>query len=154
MQDAIQVRRGVPADAAVVMEFNRRLAWETEHLALEPAILEAGVRAVLADPRLGEYWVAEAGGEVVGQCSVTYEWSDWRNGVFWWMQSVYVASAWRRRGVFQALMEEVRREAEAVGAIGLRLYVERENEAAQAVYRRRGFVETPYRLFERPLGGK
>lgn len=152
MQDAIRVRRGGPTDAVVVMEFNRQLAWETEHLALEPAVLEAGVRAVLADPRLGEYWLAEAGGEVVGQCSVTYEWSDWRNGVFWWMQSVYVASIWRRRGVFQALMEEVRKAAQAAGAIGLRLYVERENGVAQAVYRRQGFKETPYRLFERTFG--
>jgi ribosomal protein S18 acetylase RimI-like enzyme len=154
MQDAIRVRRGGVADAAKVIEFNRQLAWETEHLALDPATLDAGVRAVLADSRLGEYWLAEGGGEVVGQCSVTYEWSDWRNGVFWWMQSVYVASAWRRRGVFQALMEEVRREAQAAGAIGLRLYVERENGVAQAVYRRQGFMETPYRLFERALGGE
>ena len=147
----------------MVTEFNLRLAWETEHKRLDPGVVGAGVAAVLGDARKGIYFVAELapgaegpegggpGSRVVGQCSVTYEWSDWRNGDFWWLQSVYVAAPWRRRGVFQALFEHVRQAAAAAGAVGLRLYVEENNEAAQATYRRHGMTRTAYQVFEREL---
>ena len=151
----VTIRPARPTDAAVVIDFNLRLAWETEHRRLDPGVLGAGVAAVLADIRKGVYFVAEAGGgsggepaRVVGQCSVTYEWSDWRNGDFWWLQSVYVDADWRRQGVFRALFDHVRAAAVASRAAGLRLYVEENNVSAQATYRRHGMHPTAYRVFE------
>src|SRR4051794_33001385 len=99
------IRPAGPADLAAVVEFNRRLAAETEGKALDPDLLVPGVRAVLADAHRGRYFVADAGGAVCGQVGVTLEWSDWRNGWFWWIQSVYVDAAHRRRGVFRRLFE-------------------------------------------------
>src|SRR5262249_21771908 len=101
----LTIRRSRPADAAVVADFNRRLAEESEGKTLDGAALAEGVRAVLADPARGLYFLAERGGEVVGQLMVTYEWSDWRNGWIWWIQSVYVRADARRQGVFRALYE-------------------------------------------------
>src|SRR5262245_25952289 len=132
----LSVRAAVPADAAVIAEFNRRLALETEHKALDPATLAAGVAAALADPDRARYFVAEDGGAVVGQLMLTREWSDWRNGWIWWIQSVYVSHEARRRGAFRALYEHARAAGVAEGVVGLRLYVEQDNHAAQEVYRR------------------
>ena len=101
------VRAATPADAPLVIEFNRRLAEESEGKTLDPAVLGPGVRAALADPRKALYFLAEAEGSVAGQMMVTYEWSDWRNGWLWWIQSVYVRPEARRRGVFRALFEHV-----------------------------------------------
>src|SRR4051794_30784856 len=101
------LRRAVPADAPVVVEFNRLLAQESEGKALDPAVLSAGVAAALADPARGLYFLAEQDGQVLGQILITTEWSDWRNGWFWWIQSVYVRPEARRRGVFRALFEHV-----------------------------------------------
>lgn len=150
------IRRATPADAGVIVEFNRLLAWESEHKRLDPAVLLAGVRAVLADPHKGFYTVAERDGEVVGQVLVTYEWTDWRNGWYWWVQSVYVRADARRGGVFAALYRHLEAAAEADPAvIGLRLYVERENAAARAAYRKLGLAEEPYFLMGRyPLPGR
>lgn len=152
----LHIRRATPADAATVAEFNARLAWETEGKRLDPRTLAAGVAAVLADPAKGFYTVAERGGEVVGQVLVTYEWTDWRNGWYWWVQSVYVRADARRGGVFRALYRHLEAAAEADPAVvGLRLYVERENTAAQAVYRSLGMAEEPYHLMGRyPLPGR
>jgi GNAT superfamily N-acetyltransferase len=145
------IRRAVPADAATVVEFNQRLARETEGKALDPAVLAAGVAAALADPQVkGPYFLAVEGGTAVGQLGLTFEWSDWRNGWWWWIQSVYVVPEARGRGVFRALYEHVadlaRRDP---GVAGLRLYVERDNHAAQQTYRRLGMAASPYLLFER-----
>src|SRR5688572_24082339 len=124
----LHIRRATPADESVVAAYNAALAWETERKRLDPEILGAGVRAVLADPAKGFYTLAELAREVVGQVMVTYEWSDWRNGWFWWVQSVYVREDARRHGVFRALFTDLRKRAEAdPTVIGLRLYVEREN---------------------------
>ena len=101
-----------------------------------------------ADEDLGRYYVAERGGEVVGCLMVTYEWSDWRNGTFWWIQSVYVTPSARRTGTFRRLYTTVRETALAGGACGLRLYVERDNRGAQATYASLGMVTTPYLLLE------
>jgi GNAT superfamily N-acetyltransferase len=145
----ISLRRAAEADAPVVAEFNARLARETESLELERARLEAGVRAVLADPGKGFYLVAERAGEVVGQLMITREWSDWRNGEFWWIQSVYVRADARNSGVFRLLYERIEAEARAAGNIcGLRLYVERHNTNAQATYKKVGMAHTAYDLFE------
>jgi ribosomal protein S18 acetylase RimI-like enzyme len=146
----IEVRRATPADAAVIVEYNRRLARETEGKELDLAVLSAGVAAALADPARALYFVAEDGGEVVGQLMVTTEWSDWRNGWMWWIQSVYVRADARRSGVFRGLYEHLVAAARRDPAvIGLRLYVERENHAAQETYSRLGMSRTEYLLFER-----
>src|SRR5215471_576165 len=95
------VRPALLTDAGVICEFNRRLAKETENKDLDAATLKAGVAAVLGDPLKGGYYVAEDDqGQIVGQLGVTFEWSDWRNGNFWWIQSVYVTAQARRHGVF------------------------------------------------------
>jgi len=96
------VRPANLSDADVIVDFNARLAQETEHLTLDPALLALGVQAVLADPAKGRYWLAQTDGRIIGQISLTYEWSDWRNGWFWWIQSVYVLAEYRRLGVFRA----------------------------------------------------
>jgi GNAT superfamily N-acetyltransferase len=139
------IRPAEPKDAPVVAEFNRLLAWETEHKTLDPEVLGRGVARLLADPARGFYLVAEEGGEVVGQLMATFEWSDWRDGWFWWVQSVYVRDGYRRRGVFRALFGELVRRARAAGdVIGLRLYVERDNHRAQATYSEMGLRDAGY----------
>ncbi len=110
------------------------MAAETEQLQLDRPTLRLGVAAVLDARVPGRYWVAESEGRVVGQLLITYEWSDWRNRQVWWIQSVHVAPEARRLGVFRALYAHLRREAQAAGAGGLRLYVDETNGRAQAVY--------------------
>ena len=144
------LRRATPADAAVLADFNARLAQETEGKTLDRATVEAGVAAQLADESRGVYFVAERDGAVVGQLAITTEWSDWRNGWFWWIQSVYVRHDARRQGVFRALYAHVHEEAKRRGdVIGLRLYVERDNSAAQQTYLGLGLREMPYLMFDR-----
>jgi GNAT superfamily N-acetyltransferase len=146
----LTIRQALPADAAVVIEFNRLLAQESEGKTLDPAVLTPGVAAGLADPRKSVYFLAEEDGAPIGQIMYTTEWSDWRNGWFWWIQSVYVRREARRRGIFTALFEHVAAAAKAdPQVIGLRLYVERENHVAQATYRRMGMEPGGYVVFER-----
>ena len=150
------IRPATPADAEVVADFNARLARESEGKTLDPAVLRRGVGRVLADGRKGFYTVAVGGGEVVGQASVTFEWSDWRDGWYWWLQSVYVRADWRRRGVFRLIFQHIRERAEAdPDVIGIRLYVETENAAAQRTYADLGLTEEPYKLMGLyPLPGR
>ncbi len=144
------IRRATQADTNTVVEFNWRLAEESEGQTLDRAVLAAGVAAGLADPRKALYFVAEEGGTVVGQIMVTFEWSDWRNGWMWWIQSVYVRPEARRRGVFRALFEHVHQAArQDPEVIGLRLYVERDNQVAQQTYKSMGMEWTSYRVLER-----
>jgi GNAT superfamily N-acetyltransferase len=144
------LRRAVPSDAPVIVDFNRRLALESEGLTLDPAVLTPGVEAGLADPSKASYFVAEDGGTVVGQLMLTFEWSDWRNGWIWWVQSVYVRPEYRRQGVFRALYEHVHQAAVAdPDVVGLRLYVEQENHRAQEVYYCLGMERTRYFVLER-----
>jgi ribosomal protein S18 acetylase RimI-like enzyme len=143
------IRPARSTDAEVICEFNWLLAKETESKELDRATLKAGVAAVLGDRHKGRYFVAEAQGQVVGQLAITLEWSDWRNGYFWWIQSVYIAAAARRLGVFRKLYEHVLKEARAeADVIGVRLYVEHDNAAAQATYQKMAMVMTGYRLME------
>lgn len=148
----IQIRKAAPGDAALVTEFNAQLALETEDLSLNRELLRGGVERVLGDPAdtaKGVYWLAEVSRQVVGQLMITYEWSDWRNGWFWWIQSVYVKKEWRGRGVFQALYQFVEEQAsEQSDVCGLRLYVEGRNAAAKKVYQRLGMEHTNYEVFE------
>lgn len=150
------IRPATPADAATVAAFNAALAVETEGKRLDPATLAAGVAAVLADPGKGYYTLVEEAGRVTGQCLVTLEWSDWRNGWYWWIQSVYVVPAARRTGVFRDLYKHLEAAAAArPDVIGIRLYVERDNARAQATYASLGLDEEPYNLMGRyPLPGR
>ena len=143
------IRDGLPADAPVIAAFNAAMARETEALELDPVRLLAGVRAVFDDPAKGFYLVAEQDGEVIGQLMITYEWSDWRNAVFWWVQSVYVAPAARGRGVYRMLYNELLRRAQERGGVcGIRLYVEHNNEAAKRTYAKLGMSATVYEMWE------
>jgi len=144
----ITLRAAQPRDREAIVAFNAALAVETERLELIPEVLRAGVTAVLGDPTKGFYLVAERAGRIVGQLMVTLEWSDWRNGNWWWIQSVYVAPDFRRQGVFRALFEEIATRARREGARGLRLYVERENQRAQATYSALGMKYARYELYE------
>ena len=149
MKNEVTIRKAEDYDVPVLVRFNLEMARETEEKELEPEVLAAGVRGIFEKPDRGFYLIAEIMGRSAGSLMVTTEWSDWRNGDFWWVQSVYVKPEFRQRGIFRALYEEVRRMAmETERVCGCRLYVEKDNETAQAVYLRRGFQETPYRLFE------
>jgi GNAT superfamily N-acetyltransferase len=145
---AATIRRARPGDAPVVAGFNIALARETEEVTLDPAVIGPGVAAILADPSKGLYFVAEEDGRVVGQTMVTFEWSDWRNGNLWWIQSVYVEERARGAGVFRSLYAEVKKEARKAGARGIRLYVFDGNKRAQEVYARLGMEDGHYRVME------
>ena len=145
----LRLRAARSTDIDTLVEFNQRLAMESEHRTLEPQRLVPGVRRLLADPSLGVYYVAENEERVVGQLMLTREWSDWRCGSFWWIQSVYVHRDYRRSGVFSALYQFVLAQARASGDVcGLRLYVETDNAGAQATYERQGMRMTGYRVME------
>jgi GNAT superfamily N-acetyltransferase len=147
----VTVRQGRAGDAAVIVDFNRRLASESEGKQLDLAVVQAGVAAALADPaNKGPYYLAELNGEVVGQMQITYEWSDWRNGWAWWIQGVYVRAANRRQGVFRAIYEHVMQAAQRQGnIIAVRLYVEKENRSAQDVYLNLGMGWLTYGVMEK-----
>jgi GNAT superfamily N-acetyltransferase len=145
----ISIRPADPADAPVIVEFNRLLALETEGKVLDIATLSRGVAACLADPMKGLYYLAETKGEAIGQIGLTYEFSDWRDGWFWWIQSVYVAKEFRRQGVFRRLYDHVHQAARSdATAVGLRLYVERSNHIAKQTYLRLGMRESEYELLD------
>ncbi|TLY52431.1 MAG: GNAT family N-acetyltransferase, partial [Gammaproteobacteria bacterium] len=130
-EQTVYIRPAQPSDIDALVAFNAAMARETEDKALDPAVLHAGIAAVLADPARGFYLVAECAGAIAGCLMITHEWSVWRNGDWWWIQSVYVDPACRRRGVYRALHAETERRARATPeVIGLRLYVERDNAHA------------------------
>jgi GNAT superfamily N-acetyltransferase len=144
------IRAAQPRDLATLVAFNLALAWETEHKRLDTATVTAGVEALLRDPQRGFYTLAEWEERVVGQVLVTFEWSDWRNGWFWWLQSVYVHPEFRGRGVFRALVQHLEERArEDSQVVGFRLYVERDNRPAQAVYAALGLQPTTYGVLEK-----
>jgi len=143
------VRPGRREDADTIARFQVEMARETEGMCLDEATVAAGVRAVFADPRKGQYWVAEADGGVVASLLVTPEWSDWRNGTVWWVQSLYVRPEQRRSGAFRALYEHLRALVEADDELlGIRLYVAAGNAAAQRAYEAMGMDGARYRLYE------
>ena len=153
-RDALRIRQAELGDAEVIARFNRQLAEETEGRAPAAEVLLRGVRRGLERPEVCRYWVAEREGAIVGQAMVTYEWSDWRDGMLWWFQSVYVAEAARRHGGFRALYAHIAALARAdPDARGLRLYVEADNERARAVYRRLGMRDAGYLVLEHDWSG-
>jgi len=143
------IRPAESRDTAVLAAFNVAMADETVSRRLDLPTVTAGVCGLLENPQAGFYLVAEQQGQVVGSLMVTYEWSDWRNKCFWWIQSVYVQPAWRRRGIFTRLFQDVRSRAAARSDVcGLRLYVEQHNHIAQATYKSLGMDETHYDMYE------
>jgi GNAT superfamily N-acetyltransferase len=149
MHPKVLVRDATIDDVRTIVEFNRLLALETEHKELDPAVLTLGVEQALAQPTLCRYLMAQLAAEVVGQTMLTYEWSDWRNGVFWWIQSVYVHPRYRGGGVFRALHEYISTLARAEPDVcGLRLYVDQHNHAAMATYKRLGLAPSGHHLYE------
>lgn len=146
---SITIRLAEPADAEFLVRGNASMALETEHLSLDLDRLRDGVHALFDDPSRGLYYIADVDGRRAGQMMITYEWSDWRNGVFWWIQSVWVEPELRGRGIFKALYAHVEALARArEGVCGLRLYVEQDNHRAQATYERCGMTRTAYQMFE------
>jgi GNAT superfamily N-acetyltransferase len=147
---AITIRNAEPRDIPFLVDGNAAMALETERKVLDRDVLTRGTRAVFEDVRRGFYLIAEREGERVGCLLITFEWSDWRNGDWWWIQSVYVMPAARRQGVFRALYAEVLRRASAAPAvIGLRLYVECENRRAQQTYQSLGMEPESYEMYRR-----
>lgn len=139
----LKIRDAAPADAATIADFNSQLAAETEDRELDRSLICAVVDALLADSTKGRCWVAEHEGRLVGQIVVTYEWSEWRNGMIWWIQCVYVEQAFRRQGVFSSMYRHVESLARE-DAVGLRLYVDQDNRRAQQTYHALGMVESGY----------
>ena len=149
LQDSLEVRAAKNEDAPTLVRFNQALAEESEGRTLETAVVEAGVKRALSSPHLCRYFVACQDSTVIGQAMVTSELSDWRNGIFWWFQSVYVESKHRRRGVFKALYRHVEDQARRDADVcGLRLYVHRTNQNAIETYRRLGLDVSEYIVCE------
>ncbi len=145
----ITIRRATPADEQIVAANNAAMAFETENKELDRETITSGVRRVLSDPARGVYYLAECDGKVVGQLLITLEWTDWRDGWFWWIQSVYVAPGARRRGVYRALHEHVETAARQEEDVrGIRLYADNDNTSAQRVYEQMGMVRAHYTMFE------
>lgn len=143
------IRRAMPQDAAELTEFNINMARETEGVELVPEVIGAGVRAMIGNPQMGFYLVVELDNGIQASLMVTSEWSDWRNGMFWWIQSVYVRPQYRRQGLYRELYARVKELAEQEPSVcGFRLYVERDNRNAQVTYQSLNMVETEYRIFE------
>ena len=142
-------RKATPADISTIVEFQIAMALETEQLKLDPDICSEGVRAVFLEPSLGQYYVAEKDEHVVCSTLITYEWSDWRNGLVWWIQGVYVIPEARRRGIYAGLYSHIKNLAQSdVRVRGIRLYVDRRNTVAQQVYTRLGMNGQHYQVFE------
>jgi ribosomal protein S18 acetylase RimI-like enzyme len=148
----MQIRIANESDALSLVNFNQAMALETEGKQLETNVLRGGVGAVFGDEKKGFYVVAEENSEIVGGLMITFEWSDWRNAWFWWIQSVYILPKARGRKIYSKLYEFVKDEAAKNGVCGIRLYVEKENENAQKVYEKLGMEESHYLMYEVKLG--
>jgi GNAT superfamily N-acetyltransferase len=145
----INIRIAAPADSAVISDYNALMAKETEGIELDRERLRKGVEALFTDMSKGVYYLAEIDGSVVGQLMITYEWSDWRNATFWWIQSVYVLPEYRNQGIFRALYRYIESLARKHGNIcGLRLYVDDANKIAQKTYEALGMKQSHYKMME------
>ena len=149
---APRIRQATITDLESLVNFNTALAWETEGRRLNKLTLEAGTKTLLENSQRGFYVVAAVEtptSMIIGQLMITYEWSDWRNGEFWWIQSVYVHPDWRRQGIFHQLyayiLDKIKDKPQVAG---IRLYVEQTNKTAQTAYTHLGLVQAPYHIFE------
>jgi len=145
---SFSLRRALTSDVHTIADFNLAMAWETEQKHLDLEVVRAGVAAVLDADRRGFYLLAQRDEEVLAGLMITYEWSDWRNADFWWIQSVFVRPQARRQGIYAALYREIVQQARAAGACGVRLYVENHNASAIATYTRLGMIDAHYRVME------
>jgi GNAT superfamily N-acetyltransferase len=144
----MQIREAIQTDAPALIDFQQKMAWETERLELNKALVTKGVNALFMDAGKGRYYVAEDDGKIIASLLITYEWSDWRNCNVWWFQSVYVVPEFRRKGVFRKMYEFIRALAEEQDIAGLRLYVETRNHAAQKTYLALGMSSEHYSFYE------
>lgn len=143
------VREARPGEAVLIIGFQIEMARETEDMILEQSVVSAGVNAVFSDPNKGKYYIAESGNEILACMLTTYEWSDWRNGTFIWLQSVFVRPEWRGKGVFRSMYGHIKAlVSENENLKGIRLYVFHTNENAQAVYRSLKMEDQHYKMFE------
>ena len=145
----VTIRTAIQADIDIIAKFNIAMAKETENKDLEPAVIQEGVANLFTNSRYGFYVVAETDHRVIASLMITYEWSDWRNGIFWWVQSLYVLPEYRRKGVFKEMYNWIRKQAQnSKGVCGIRLYVEQDNTTAQKAYQTLGLERTTYGVFE------
>ena len=149
MNNSPIVRKAKKADTDTLIQFNIAMALETEQKYLEEDKIRAGVKSLFKKPEYGFYLVAEMDGQIAGSLMITKEWSDWRNGLFWWIKSVYVLPVYRRKGVYRSMYRKIHDMAKnRPGVCGFRLYVEKENKSAQATYSNLGMSETNYKMYE------
>ena len=144
----ITIRKAKPSDADTIIDFQQKMAWETEEMTLVHEIISKGVNGVFEDPSRGQYYVAESTGNVVASLLITCEWSDWRNTNVWWFQSVYVLPEFRRTGIFRKMYTFIKDEAEKKNIAGLRLYVETKNLRAKKTYEALGMRSEHYTMYE------
>ncbi len=145
----INIRTTSLADAETISEFNQLMAMETENKKLPQDVIDSGVKRLMQKPEYGFYLIAEINNQAAGTCMVTKEWSDWRDGLFWWVQSVYVKKDFRKQGVYTAMYKNIQSLAKAEPDVyGFRLYVEKDNTIAQKTYESLGMKATDYLLFE------
>lgn len=145
----LYIRKALPSDCDEIVRFQEEMAWHTEKLILDHQTVLNGVKAVLDNESLGTYYIAEIGKEIAGSLLTTYEWSDWRNGTVIWIQSVYVDSSHRRKGIYKALYSHIQSLVKDDPSLkGIRLYVDETNETARKVYARLGMNGEHYRVFE------
>ena len=150
--EGLLIRLARPEDVSRIRDFNQAMARETEGKLLEDCVISQGVQRIFEEPIHGFYVVAENLRHIIGSLMITREWSDWRNGQFWWIQIVYVVREFRRRGVYREMYQFVRERASSSKEVcGFRLYVEKDNEVAQKTYCSLGMMETPYLIYEEEL---
>ena len=143
------IREATTKDIPSIIDFQKKMAWETEKITLDQVILTEGVKNLFADINRGKYYVAEENGEVVGSLMTTYEWSDWRNGTVLWIQSVYIIESHRGKGIYKQLYEFVQDKVKKSADLrGIRLYVDKTNKPAQKVYEKLGMNGEHYQVFE------
>jgi GNAT superfamily N-acetyltransferase len=144
----ITIRKALQSDAPSIIDFQLKMAWETEGMRLDHDTVTEGVNAVFADHSKGQYFVAESDQKPVASLLITYEWSDWRNRNVWWFQSVYVIPEYRRRGIFRKMYLFIKEQAEINDIAGLRLYVETKNLNAKKTYEALGMSSEHYSFYE------
>lgn len=144
----ITIRKAISTDADIIIDFQKRMAWETEQLTLVPELVLNGVKGVFTEPSRGQYYVADIDAQVISSLLITYEWSDWRNASVWWFQSVYVLPQFRRTGVFRKMYAFIKDEALRNNVAGLRLYVESNNSRARLTYEALGMTSEHYTMYE------
>ncbi len=145
----IKIRKATETDLNCIYTFNKNIAFETEHIFLDDEKIQNGVINLLKNPSYGYYIVAEIENKIVGQLMITFEWSDWRNGLFLWIQSVYVLPEFRNKGIYRTLYNYVLTNAKSnKNVCGIRLYVEKNNKTARSVYNKLGMNEAEYAMYE------